>query len=295
MVPCHVSVNPIAYCYATGNTLGKLNPRSQTGFAEVKTHFVFIILKSMEEIIMERKTLIACTALGILLAAPVWANAAEPSESGAMQQQSSAQEQNRLMNMQVGEIKGRTVVNQQGDKLGKVDKVVQNNEDNTIQAVVSIGGFLGIGSKEITIPVAQLHIKDNNLQWSQSVSADELKQQPAFNQAQYRVIPENQTVAEASGATGAQTTQLSFQDLDTNNDGYISQEEAANDPALADNFSQADQNSDDQIDQSEFSAFEESQPGMSPSESGQQQQPESSGSKSQPESQSGSESGGSSM
>ena len=223
---------------------------------------------------MKRKTLIAYTALGIVLGAPMWANAAEPAASGAMQQQTSTQAQNSLMNMKVGEIKGRTVTNQQGDKLGEVDKLVQSTADNSIQAVVSVGGFLGIGSKKITIPVAQLQLQDNKLMWSQAVSKDQLKKQPEYTQAQYRVIPENQTVAEVSGTAG---TKLSFQDLDTNKDGYISQQEAANDPALSSNFTKADQNADDQIDQSEFSAFEESQTSMTP---GGTQQPESGGSES---------------
>lgn len=221
---------------------------------------------------MKSKSLIASTIVCTLLCAPVWVNAAEQSGS-------QMQTQRSLMNMQASEIQGKTVVNMQGDKLGKVDKLVQDRKDNSIQAVISVGGFLGIGAKEITIPVVQLQLQQDKLAWNRSLTKDQLKQRPAYQQAQYRVINKDETLAQASNqATGGQQT-LSFQSLDTNHDGYISPDEAKADPQLADNFRQADQNADVQIDQSEFSAFEEAQPHMSPGEGGtmRQQQPGSGG------------------
>lgn len=54
-------------------------------------------------------------------------------------------------------------------------------------------------------------------------------------------------------------TQEQFNKLDTNHDGYISQDEAKAQPDLSENYSQADTNKNGQIDESEFSAFETSE------------------------------------
>lgn len=52
--------------------------------------------------------------------------------------------------------------------------------------------------------------------------------------------------------------QETFNKLDQNQDGYISQNEAKADKRLSDDWSKADTNKDGKIEKSEFSAFEES-------------------------------------
>jgi hypothetical protein len=78
----------------------------------------------------------------------------------------------------------------------------------------------------------------------------------------------------AAGETGQPSEgAMSFSDVDTNQDGYISKEEAdAVGGDLAQNMEQYDQNQDQQLDQAEFAQFEthEMQPG---GEQQQQEQP----------------------
>ena len=52
------------------------------------------------------------------------------------------------------------------------------------------------------------------------------------------------------------TPQELFKSLDTNNDGYISQQEAKADPKLTKQWNSADANGDGIVEQTEFSAFE---------------------------------------
>jgi sporulation protein YlmC with PRC-barrel domain len=222
---------------------------------------------------MDRKTLIISITLSVFLSMPAWVNAAQESmqaEPGA--QQMGTQEQNPIMNMQAKQLQGKSVVNAQGAKLGSVNKIVQNRANNSLDAVVSVGGFLGMGAKKITIPVEQLQLQGDKLAWSQSMTKDQLKQQPAFQQSQYRDIDKNEVLAKAAMAK----KQVSFEELDKDGNGYISKDEAQPDKQLSDNFAQADKNADNQIDQSEFSAFEQSQPSMTPGETeGQPQAPQS--------------------
>lgn len=55
---------------------------------------------------------------------------------------------------------------------------------------------------------------------------------------------------------GAKSAQAMFNKLDTNQDGYISQDEAKADTQLSKNWSDADLNKDGKVEESEFSAFE---------------------------------------
>ena len=62
--------------------------------------------------------------------------------------------------------------------------------------------------------------------------------------------------------------QEKFKSLDTNHDGYISQTEAKADSLLSQDWSRADVNKNGKIEESEFSAFEESmEPGGVPPKS----------------------------
>jgi len=60
-----------------------------------------------------------------------------------------------------------------------------------------------------------------------------------------------------SAAEGHDTTKAMFNKLDTNHDGYISQDESKADADLSRNWSTADTNKDGKLEESEFSAFEQ--------------------------------------
>lgn len=54
------------------------------------------------------------------------------------------------------------------------------------------------------------------------------------------------------------TSQEKFKNLDTNHDGYLSKDEAMSSKRLSQDWSKADTNKDGKLEESEFSAFEES-------------------------------------
>jgi len=212
---------------------------------------------------MEHRKVITFVVLSVFLAAPVWA-----AEQAGMQTTPSAQrmesaKQDQLMNMQAKQINGKSVLNARGETLGDVKKIVQNRDNDSLDAVVAVGGFLGLGTKMVTIPIDQLQLQGEKLVWDMAITQDQLKQLPEFQQAQYRDVDETKVLAELAQAP---EKQLSFRDLDSNNNGYISPQEAQSDPRLHTNFSQADKNADNRIDQSEFSAFEMAQPEETPAQ-----------------------------
>jgi hypothetical protein len=136
----------------------------------------------------------------------------------------------------VDQLKGLDVLNRNGTKIGKVDKVVQSNHDSQMHVVVSVGGFLGIFDTEITMPLKELAWRDGNLIAPTTASKEQLKERRNYSESAYRELSGEQTISQY-GQAGSQTT-LSFESLDRNKDG--------------------------DIDRSEFSAFESGEPLQSP-------------------------------
>lgn len=72
------------------------------------------------------------------------------------------------------------------------------------------------------------------------------------------VLNNGETASTARRASQPQTEEVaSFSELDKNHDGYVSKEESQQIKGLRDNFIQYDQDSDQQLNRTEFSAFEE--------------------------------------
>ncbi|SEQ76228.1 PRC-barrel domain-containing protein [Nitrosomonas sp. Nm51] len=76
---------------------------------------------------------------------------------------------------------GKDVVNNKGDALGTVENFLISNPENIQYAIISVGGFLGIGDKLVAVPVKNLQMnkEEGNVSLN-NVTGDELKNAPAF-------------------------------------------------------------------------------------------------------------------
>jgi sporulation protein YlmC with PRC-barrel domain len=82
---------------------------------------------------------------------------------------------------------GQDVVNQEGDKIGTIDNILITDTDNVEYAIVSVGGFLGIGEKLVAVPKINLQFnkeKDNVL--LKNVTKEQLESAPEFDYSQGR-------------------------------------------------------------------------------------------------------------
>jgi sporulation protein YlmC with PRC-barrel domain len=59
--------------------------------------------------------------------------------------------------MTANDLIGQKVVNKNGEKVGKIDDIVLNSNDKAVLAVISVGGFLGIGDR-LAVPFDQLSL-----------------------------------------------------------------------------------------------------------------------------------------
>jgi Ni/Co efflux regulator RcnB len=59
------------------------------------------------------------------------------------------------------EIKGVDVYNDQNQKIGSVDDVLVDQHGNVKAVVIGVGGFLGVGERNVAVPFNELHWQVN--------------------------------------------------------------------------------------------------------------------------------------
>jgi putative membrane protein len=80
---------------------------------------------------------------------------------------------------------GAKVVNNKGDKIGKIEDLVIDN-DKVQYAVISVGGFLGIGARHVAVPIDQLKLGKDQAYLLSASTEDQLKQMPEYKEGQYK-------------------------------------------------------------------------------------------------------------
>ncbi len=84
--------------------------------------------------------------------------------------------------MAAGTLEGDDVVNPAGEKLGTLDEIMLDVPTGRIAyAVLSSGGFLGIGDKLFAIPWRALTLDPDNESFILDVSKERLEQAPGFD------------------------------------------------------------------------------------------------------------------
>lgn len=58
---------------------------------------------------------------------------------------------------------GSTVVNEANETVGTIDDLIVTPNEKVPFAVLSVGGFLGIGTKYVVVPYSSLHVANNRM------------------------------------------------------------------------------------------------------------------------------------
>ena len=160
--------------------------------------------------------------------------------------------------MSAEDITGTKIVNNAGDEIGEVEQIVRDKNTGELYAVVSVGGFLGIGDKKVAISVDDLKSQDEKLLSQLASNEEQLKAYPEYDETMYGEVADEQLVnldQAGSGAT-AGVAESSFSELDTDSDGYLSKEEIRGHTEVSRQWNRIDANQDDRVDEAEFAAFE---------------------------------------
>ena len=77
---------------------------------------------------------------------------------------------------------GATVVNEANETVGTIDDLIITPNERVPFAVLSVGGFLGMGSKYVVVPYSSLQVKDRRMMLP-GATKDTLKALPEFKYA----------------------------------------------------------------------------------------------------------------
>ncbi len=93
--------------------------------------------------------------------APTPAQAAPPAQAPAPTDQAAANAKYRSKDgdLRVATLIGATVYNDQKQTIGSLSDLLVDKDSKVAKAVLSVGGFLGVGSRLVAVPFADLRIE----------------------------------------------------------------------------------------------------------------------------------------
>jgi sporulation protein YlmC with PRC-barrel domain len=110
--------------------------------------------------------------------------------------------------MKAGDLVGKSVYDDKGDRIGEVDDVVMNKSNKQAAAVIGVGGFLGIGERKAAVPLNQLKVQDNKIVGT-GLTKDSVKSMAEYKDSdsdQWDKMDRDRMLTEAtSGAAGSST------------------------------------------------------------------------------------------
>jgi hypothetical protein len=81
-------------------------------------------------------------------------------------------------------IVGSAVVNDKNETIGKIDDLIISRDDRALYAVVSVGGFLGVGNRLVAVPYDRLTASPDNQKFVVAgATKDALKTMPEYQYA----------------------------------------------------------------------------------------------------------------
>ena len=83
---------------------------------------------------------------------------------------------------------GKAVYNDQNEKVGTVRDLIVAPDGSVSAAIVSAGGFLGVATHDVAVPVGVLDVRGGNL-YLPGATKDALKATPAFQYAKVQSPP----------------------------------------------------------------------------------------------------------
>jgi sporulation protein YlmC with PRC-barrel domain len=83
----------------------------------------------------------------------------------------------------------RNVYDPKDEKIGDVTDLLLGSDGKISTAIISVGGFLGLGEKEVAVPFSALHVKRKDSSWylTMNTTKDALKGTPNFSYGGERV------------------------------------------------------------------------------------------------------------
>ncbi|TDR36738.1 PRC-barrel domain-containing protein [Aquamicrobium defluvii] len=170
------------------------------------------------------RKLLATTALASLMVAGAMAQeTTAPAPSGAPAMEQPAAPVVRADGHLVSNIIGESVYNGTGDEaqnIGKVSDLVLDKDGNVQSAIIGVGGFLGIGAKDVAFEFGKMQWaeRDGDRWLIAATTREQLEAQPAFDSTPYKPampVAEAPGVAPTDGTASDTTAEAPAAELQT--------------------------------------------------------------------------------
>ncbi|MFD1987329.1 PRC-barrel domain-containing protein [Mesorhizobium newzealandense] len=169
------------------------------------------------------RNLLATTALATLVATGAYAQSATtpaPAQTPAVQEPAATPVPSAEGSI-VTNIIGESVYNGTGDDaedIGKVSDVVFDKEGQAKSVVIGVGGFLGVGAKNVAFDYGKLEwAEKNGDRWLVAqTTKDDLTAQPEFDSKPYAPAPAPAASTDATAPTAPATTDTAQTPVDLN-------------------------------------------------------------------------------
>lgn len=137
---------------------------------------------------MKTPTLVVAAAL---LATPAFAQTTTAPQPNAPAATNQTMNKPATGQWRASKLIGVDVYNQQNEKLGEINELIMTSNGQIAGAVIGVGGFLGMGERDVMVPLNQLRFSNettgsaNDRQWYPdravlNANKDQLKQMPEF-------------------------------------------------------------------------------------------------------------------
>jgi sporulation protein YlmC with PRC-barrel domain len=99
----------------------------------------------------------------------------------------------------------------ESDNIGEINDLIVNEEGSITHAIVGVGGFLGIGEKDVAVPFDELKLveEDGNIRLIYAATREQLEATPALDRTAYRRLehPADEAAAENTEPAAAPADQ----------------------------------------------------------------------------------------
>ena len=105
---------------------------------------------------------------------------------------------------------GQSVYNGQNESIGSINDLILQKQGGVVAAVVGVGGFLGMGQKNVAVPFDKIsatqNAQDGTIKLTTTETADSLKAAPEFKTLAMQASDKAASSAGATPATDSTTT-----------------------------------------------------------------------------------------
>ena len=114
-------------------------------------------------------------------------------DMSAADEESMVARDSPFVDMTAGELIGKDVVNTAGETIGEITDLVIS-EEKAVHALISVGGFLGIGDKDVAVPLDDLQVGEDDAVLTSGLTKEALEQLPDYEDATWPALEGDQPI-----------------------------------------------------------------------------------------------------